>query len=62
MNKSFPMSTIYYPDGVRPYLSIIDDEQLVRIQIHDYDSIRPTYLVIDKKSIPALIENLEKFK
>jgi hypothetical protein len=63
MNKSQPMSTIFYPDpnSDRPYLSIIDADETVRIQIHRYDSIHPVWLVFDKKAIPDLINALEKF-
>lgn len=59
-DKALPMKTIYQPNG-KPYLSLIDEEQTVRIQLHSYDEKleRPIFLTIDKRAVVELIQALE---
>jgi hypothetical protein len=45
----------------KPYLSVIDSGNMIKIQIHAYDDIGPFYLNIDKRAIPNLITQLEQF-
>lgn len=62
MYESRPMKTIYQPNG-NPYLSIIDEEKTVRIQLHHYDiTKRPIFLTLDKRCIPELIRALESME
>lgn len=58
-DKALPLHTISAPNG-SPYISIIEEETTIRIQLHSYDKIHPTFLVLDKKAIPELIEILQK--
>jgi hypothetical protein len=60
-DASHPLHTIYTPNG-DPYLSIIDEETIIKVQLHSYDDItkRGVFLTIDKKAIPQLINILEK--
>jgi len=45
----------------KPYLSVIDSGDMIKIQIHAYDDIGPFYLHIDKRAIPDLIAQLKHF-
>jgi hypothetical protein len=51
--------TINQPDG-KPYISIIEEEATIRLQLHHYDDIRPHYLIIDKRAVHHLINALGK--
>jgi hypothetical protein len=59
-DKALPMKTIYQPNG-NPYLSIIDDDPMIKIQLHSYDKdyARPIFLNIDKRCLSELIQALE---
>ena len=49
------------PNG-KPYLSITEKDNQLRIRLHSYDEDFPKgiYLTIDKRAIPALIEELKE--
>ena len=50
------------PDG-SPYITLSDDRLMVSMHIHDYDFLDiPIKFEFDKRTIPALIEALEKLK
>lgn len=50
------------PDG-SPYITLSDDRLMVSMHIHDYDFLgTPIKFEFDKRTIPALIEALEKLK
>lgn len=51
------------PDG-SPYITLSDDRlMMVSMHIHDYDFLgTPIKFEFDKRTIPALIEALEKLK
>ncbi len=51
------------PDG-SPYITLSDDRlMMVSMHIHDYDFLgAPIKFEFDKRTIPALIEALEKLK
>ena len=57
------MATINQPSG-EPYLTITDDENLVKIEIHAYSKQRAgkVFFVIDKRCLPELINSLEEIK
>lgn len=56
-NVSRPLKTILDYHG-KPYISVVDEENIVRIQLHSYDNIRPTFVVLDKRALPELIDIL----
>ena len=60
-DKALPLHTVTDPKG-NPYVSIIEDGDLVRIQFHKYDDIydRGIFAVIDKRAVPPLINALGK--
>jgi len=58
-DRALPMYTINDPKG-DPYISVVDDGDLVRIQLHRYDNVRPIYLNIDRRAVPELITALSK--
>ena len=62
-DKALPMYTINDPKG-EPYISVVDDGDLVRIQLHRYDGefARGIYFNIDRRAVPELIESLCKIK
>ena len=50
------------PDGT-PYITMSDDRLMVSLQIHDYDWTGvPIEFKFDKRTIPALIEGLQKLQ
>jgi hypothetical protein len=50
------------PDG-SPYITLSDDRLMVSMHIHDYDFLGiPIKFEFDRRTIPALIEALEKLK
>lgn len=54
--------TVEKPDG-SPYLSLRKDKRLAYIQIHDYDYMGgPIEFNFDIRTIPALIEGLQKLQ
>lgn len=60
-DRAVPLHTITAPDG-SPYISIIEEEQVIRMRLHNYDDIsdRGIYLTIDKRAVPTLINTLGK--
>lgn len=60
-DRALPMYTINDPKG-EPYISVVDDGDLVRIQIHRYDRefARGIYFNIDRRAVPELITALSK--
>lgn len=60
-DTSHPLQTIEDPNGV-PYISVIDEGQTIKIQLHTYEydvtPLRPIFLVLDKRALPRLIEIL----
>jgi hypothetical protein len=62
-DQALPMTTIEAPDG-SPYLSVIDADPLIRVQLHKYDKDYPRgiFLTFDKKALPDLIRALEKYE
>jgi len=58
-DRALPLYTINDPKG-NPYISVVDDGDLVRIQLHRYDSVHPIYLNIDRRAVPELITALSK--
>lgn len=62
-DKALPMTTITDPND-RPYVSVIYDEKLTRIQLHQYDKDFPRgiFFIIDNQAVPALINALGKVK
>ena len=58
-DKALPLHTITDPNG-RPYISIIEEEKTIRLQLHNYDDIYPLFLTIDKRAVPTLINTLGK--
>ena len=54
------MTTVNGPTG-KPYLSVHDADNVIKIQLHSYDDIGPFYLNIDKRAIPELVKTLEHF-
>lgn len=57
------MATINQPNG-EPYLTITDDENLVKIEMHAYTKQRAgkVFFVVDKRCLPELIEELSAIK
>ena len=49
-DKALPLHTVTDPNG-DPYISIIEDGEIIRMQLH-YDDItaRPIFLTIDKRA------------
>lgn len=60
MDKALPLHTIYQPNG-NPYISIIEEEKTIRVQLHSYDKDfkHPIHLSLDKRALPNLIEILQ---
>lgn len=60
-DRALPLHTIYDPEG-NPYISIIEEEQTIRMQLHSYDEDFPRgiYMVIDKRAVHHLINALGK--
>lgn len=58
MNESWPAKTIYTPSG-EPYLSVIDQGEIVALQLHRYSRVVVT---LDRKVIPELIEHLKELE
>jgi len=58
-DRALPLYTINDPKG-NPYISVVDDGDLVRIQLHRYDNVHPIYLNIDRRAVPELITALSK--
>ena len=58
MDQALPLKTIYQPNG-KPYISVVDEEKQIRIQLHQYDLTDRIYLALDKRAIPELIEILQ---
>lgn len=58
-DQALPLRTVYTPSG-EPYISVIDDAPLVRLQVHSYDSYRPVFVNFDKKALPDLIRILQE--
>ena len=56
-----PLYTIT-DDNERPYVSVIDEQLTIRIQLHHYDDVHPTFLVLDKRALPELIHILSMIK
>lgn len=61
--REVPMITINDYSG-RPYLSVVDDDKIVKIRLHNYDAqySRGIYLNIDKRALPELIRALEEYE
>jgi len=61
--ESMPMTTIYGPNE-KPYLSIIDGDPVMMIQMHNYDNTlgHPIYFTFDKRALSDLIKALEKYE
>lgn len=55
------MNTINGPTGL-PYLSVTDNKDTVKLQLHTYDDIGPYYLTIDKRALSDLIRTLEQYE
>ena len=55
------MNTINGPTGL-PYLSVTDNKDTVKLQLHAYDDVGPYYLTIDKRALPDLIRTLEQYE
>ena len=57
------MATINQPNG-EPYLTITDDENLVKIEMHSYTKQRAgkVFFVVDKRCFSELIEALSALK
>ena len=53
--------TINDPTG-KPYLTLLDTGDTIKIQLHSYDDIGPFYLNLDKRSLPELIRTLEQYE
>lgn len=55
------MVTINHPNG-QPYLTITNDENLVKIEMHAYTKQRSgkVFFVVDKRCLPELIKELSK--
>ena len=53
------VATINQPNG-EPYLTIVDDESVVKIEMHAYSKQRAgkVFFVVDKRCLPELIEHL----
>lgn len=62
-DTALPLHTIYEPSG-KPYVSIIDEGETIKIQLHRYDSEfrNRIFLTLDKKALPDLIKALEKYE
>ena len=60
-DRALPLHTIYDPEG-NPYISLIEEERTIRMQLHSYDSDFPRgiYMVIDKRAVHHLINALGK--
>lgn len=60
-DRALPLHTIYDPEG-KPYISIIEEERTIRMQLHSYDNDFPRgiYMVIDKRAVHHLINALGK--
>jgi hypothetical protein len=58
--KAVPLRTIYQPNG-NPYISVIEDDKIIRIQLHSYDEHfkQPMFLVLDKRVLPQFCEILQ---
>ena len=61
--RELPCHTIYSTDG-KPYLSIIEDDNLIKMRMHNYDDLfdRGIYFTVDRKAIPELIKALEQIE
>lgn len=61
--REIPMTTIYGPTG-KPYISVINDDPVIKLRLHKYDDIydRGIYMTFDKKALPDLIRALEKYE
>lgn len=61
MDQALPLKTIYQPNG-NPYISVVDDEKTIRVQLHNYDEgfKQPLFLVLDKRALPELIQILQE--
>lgn len=59
IDQALPLKTIYTPSG-EPYISVIDNSPLVRLQVHSYDAIRPVFVNFDKQALPELIRILQE--
>jgi hypothetical protein len=46
----------------KPYLTLSDAGDMIKIQLHTYDDIGPHYLTLDKRSLPELIYALEQYE
>jgi len=57
---SIEVATIFEPNG-QPYLTIIDDEKVVKIQMCQYikNKVGNFYFVIDKRCLSQLIDALK---
>lgn len=62
-DKALPLYTISTTNG-KPYISVIDNDTLFRIQLHSYEENhgRPIFVELDKKCLPGLLEVLQKIK
>ena len=60
-DRALPLHTVYDPNG-NPYISIIEDGDVIKMRLHNYDDIsdRGIYLTIDKRAVPSLINALGK--
>lgn len=61
MDRALNMRTILTEGGM-PYISVIEDEDMVRIQLHAYDDVtkRGVFLHLDKKCLPQLIDIMKE--
>jgi hypothetical protein len=61
--REIPMTTINGPTG-KPYLSVINDDPLIKLRIHNYDDIydRGIYFTFDKRALTDLIKALEQYE
>ena len=58
-----PSTTINSPTG-KPYLTVIADENVMKLRMHNYDDIfdRGIYFTFDRKALSDLIRALEKYE
>ena len=61
--QALPCTTVNKPDG-SPYLSIIDADPMIKIQMHKYDKEYPRglFFTFDKKALSDVIKALEKYE
>ena len=57
MDQALPQITINTDSG-RPYISVIDNDKMFDIQLHEYTENR-IVVHLDKKCIPQLIDALQ---